>query len=159
MSALTFAMIKPGAVHRGLVGSIIKRFEDRGLNIVALKMIKVTKKQAQEHYFEHRDKPFFSELVDSIMSGPVVVLLICGEQAIELVRNMAGATDPLKSIPGTIRGDFSADLTNNIIHTADSEESVVHESEIYFSVEERIKYNRITDIWSFENVTSKNQEK
>ena len=146
----TFVMIKPGAVHRGLVGEIIKRFEQRGLSIMAQKMIMVSLDQASEHYAVHIEKSFYQSLVEYITSGPVVVMVIYGENACKLVRNMAGATNPLDSIPGTIRGDFSADLENNIIHTSDSIENAKFEMNIYFDDEEILEYKRITDRWSFE---------
>ena len=146
----TFAMIKPGAVHRGLIGEIIKRIEIKGLNIVAMKMIWVNKDQAHAHYVEHLDKPFFDDLIACITSAPAIVLAIEGEEAVALVRNMAGSTNPLKSEPGTVRGDFSSDLENNIIHTADSVLSAKRELEIYFSKEEYLDYKRITNKWSFE---------
>ncbi len=148
MKTKTFAMIKPGAIHRGLAGEIIKRFEHRGLSIVGMKIINVTEKQAKEHYQVHESKPFYPNLVSYIMSGPVIVLVIKGENVIELVRNMAGKTDPIQALPGTIRGDFSADIQNNIIHTSDSPETAVHEIGIYFAENEIIDYKRVTDNWS-----------
>lgn len=150
MHSKTFTMIKPGAVQRGLVGEIIKRFETKGLNIVALKIINVTDEQAEQHYSVHKDKSFYPQLVEYITSGPVVVMMIEGENAVELVRKMAGDTNPLKSSPGTIRGDFSADIENNIIHTADSLENAARECSIYFNSEEILEFQRVTDPWAFE---------
>ena len=146
----TFVMIKPGAVHRGLAGEIIKRFEQRGLSIMALKMIMVTQDQASLHYKVHVEKPFYNSLVNYITSGAVFVMVVYGENACQLVRNMAGATNPLDSIPGTIRGDFSADLENNIIHTSDSIDNAMFEMGIYFDNSEILDYHRITDKWAFE---------
>lgn len=146
----TFVMIKPGAIHRGLAGEIIKRFEQRGLSIMAQKMMMVTDAQASVHYAVHREKPFYQSLVNYITSGPVIVMVIYGENACKLVRNMAGATNPLDSMPGTIRGDFSADLGNNIIHTSDSLENAKFEMGIYFNDDEILDYHRITDHWAFE---------
>ncbi len=148
MNNQTFAMIKPGAVQRGLAGTIINRFEQRGLNIVGLKLINVSEKQAKEHYEVHRDKPFYNDLVNYIMSGPVMVLVISGENAVELVRNMAGNTDPLKALSGTIRGDFSADIQNNIIHTSDSLVNAEKEINIYFNTNEIINYQRVIRNWT-----------
>ena len=145
-----FVMIKPGAVHRGLAGEIIKRFEQRGLSIMALKMVMVTQEQASVHYQVHQEKPFYQSLVNYITSGPVIVMVVYGENACKLVRNMAGATNPLDSIPGTIRGDFSADLENNIIHTSDSLDNAIFEMGIYFDNNEILDYHRITDHWAFE---------
>lgn len=149
MLTKTFAMIKPDAIHRGLSGEIISRIERRGLTIVGLKLINVTEEQAQQHYAPLKERPFFEDLVRYIMSGPVIVMAIQGENANQLIRNMAGDTDPTKALSGTIRGDFSADIQNNIIHTADSAESALRELNIYFSEEELIKYFRVTDTWSF----------
>lgn len=146
----TFAMIKPGSVHRGLVGNIISRFEHKGLTIIGMKMIKVTREQAFEHYSAHKDKPFFNNLIECITSAPVVALVIQGENAIDLVRIMAGSTNPLESLPGTIRGDYSANIENNIIHTADSVDSAKREINIYFSKKEIQEYKRITEKWAFE---------
>lgn len=145
----TFAMVKPGAVHRGLIGEIIKRFENKGLNIVGMKMICVSKEQALAHYDVHKDKPFFKDLVNYIMSAPVVTLVIEGENVIEIVRKMAGDTNPLNSVPGTIRGDYSADIENNIIHTSDGEQTAAKEISIYFTKEEIIEYSRVIEKWSF----------
>lgn len=147
---VTFAMIKPGAVHRGLIGDIIRRFEYRGLSIIGMKFIQVTEEQACEHYKEHEGKSFYPRLISYIQSGPVVVLAIYGENAITLVRKMAGATNPLEAIPGTIRGDYSADIENNIIHTSDAKETATRELSIYFSADEILDYQRVTNAWSFE---------
>lgn len=146
----TFAMIKPGAIHRGLIGEIINRFERRGLNIVGMKLVEVSSEQAHSHYEEHKSKAFYPRLITYIMSGPVVILAIRGENATTLVRNMAGATNPEDALPGTIRGDFSADIENNIIHTSDSMQNAQKELEIYFRTSELIDYSRITNKWSFE---------
>lgn len=145
----TFALIKPGAVQRGLIGKIISRFEDKGLNVNAIKIVHVTEEQAKKHYEMHSEKPFFKNLVESLTSSPVVCLVMSGENAIEIVRMMAGSTDPLKSLPGTIRGDYSCDIQNNIIHTSDSKENVVREIGIYFSDSEIIDYNMSLNEWTF----------
>lgn len=147
---ITFAMIKPGAVHRGLIGDIIRRFEYRGLNIVGMKLIQVSEEQASEHYKEHEGKSFYSRLISYIQSGPVVVLAIYGENAVSLVRKMAGATNPLEAQSGTIRGDYSADIENNIIHTSDAAETATRELGIYFQKNEILDFQRVTNIWSFE---------
>lgn len=147
---VTFAMVKPGAVHRGLIGEIIRRFENRGLSIVGMKLIQVSESQARDHYMEHAEKSFYSRLISYVQSGPVVVMAIYGENAVALVRQMAGATNPLEAIPGTIRGDFSADIENNIIHTSDCVETAERELAIYFNDGEIIDFERITNAWSFE---------
>lgn len=146
---ITFSMIKPGAVNRKLVGEIINRFEKKGLNIVGMKLIRVTKTQAAKHYYSHHEKPFYQTLVDYIQSDPVVVFVIEGENAVNLVRLMAGSTNPLEAQLGTIRGDFSADITNNVIHTSDSIENAYREIAIYFKKDELIEVNHLMDKWVF----------
>ncbi len=148
---VTFAMIKPGGTQRGFIGKIITRFEDKGLNVMALKMINVSEEQAKKHYEMLSDKPFYDDLVESLMSSPCVVMALSGHHAIELVRLMAGATDPLKAQPGTIRGDFSCDIQNNIVHTSDSVENVIREMDIYFSADELVEYEKELNKWSFSN--------
>ena len=146
---ITFAMIKPGAVERGFIGKIITRFEDKGFNILALKTIRVTREQAEKHYEMLSSKPFFNELVESLMSSPVVVMGLSGQNAIPLVRAMAGATNPIEALSGTIRGDFSCDIQNNIIHTSDSIKNVIREMDIYFTAEEILNYEKELNKWSF----------
>lgn len=141
----TFAMIKPGGIQRNLVGEVIKRIEQKGLKICALKMINVTKEQAYQHYDVHQDKPFFDKLVKSITSSPVIVMVIEGKHAVEITRALAGATDPIKAEPGTIRGDFSSDMTFNIIHTADAIERAKYEIAIYFDEKEILDYQKSND--------------
>lgn len=145
----TFAMIKPNAVARGLVGEIIKRFENKGLTISALKMINVTKEQAQAHYKCHEGKPFYDGLITTIMSGPAVCLAISGHDAIKIVRLMAGTTNPLESQPGTIRGDYSCDMKLNCIHTSDSIESAQYELSVYFDESEYVQIDKSNDNWIF----------
>ncbi len=132
----TFVMIKPDAVQRGLIGEIISRFERKGFKIVAMKMIKMTREQAEELYAPHKDKPFFESLIRFATSGPVVVMVIEGDSAIEVVRLMIGATDARKAQPGTIRGDFALDIEKNVIHASDSKESFEREHKIFFSKED-----------------------
>jgi len=125
-------MIKPDGVQQGLVGEIISRVEQRGFKILALKMLRVDDETAKKHYAEHADKPFFNSLVEFIKSGPVVAMVIEGEDAISTIREIVGATDPAKAAPGTIRGDFAHDITHNIVHAADSPESAKREICLYF---------------------------
>lgn len=139
----TFAMIKPNAVQRNLIGEIIKRIEQKGFMINALKFINVTKQQAEKHYDVHKERPFFNELVTSITSNPVVVMVVSGNNAVEIMRLLAGATKPTESLPGTIRGDFSNDIGMNIIHTSDSVENAKYEMSIYFNDSEIIEYNKV----------------
>jgi len=129
----TLVLIKPDGVARGLCGEIIARFEKRGLKIVGLKMLKLTREQAERHYAEHKGKPFFSSLVDFITSGPLIAMVLSGETAIQTVRTMMGATNPAAAAPGTIRGDFALAVTQNIIHGSDGPDSASREIDVFFS--------------------------
>lgn len=145
----TFVMVKPNGVERTLVGEIIKRIERKGLEINALKILLVSKEQAEKHYDVHQNKPFFQELVQYICSGPVVAMVVSGNNSVEIMRLLAGATDPTKSQPGTIRGDFSSDIRLNLIHTADTVERAKYEISIYFNENEIIDYKRAIDKHTF----------
>ena len=136
-------MLKPDAVARNKIGEIVSRLERVGLRIVALKMDMVTLEKAEEHYREHIDKSFYQELIDYITSGPVVLMVVEGLNAVEIMRKIAGATDPLKAAPGTIRGDFALSVTYNMVHSADSVESAKREIEIYFPETDFLEYNRL----------------
>lgn len=146
----TFVMLKPGAIQRGLIGSILSRFERRGLKIVALKMIHVSPELAQKHYEEHKEKPFFEGLVNYITSNPVVVMVISGENAISVVRSMMGATNPLESAPGTIRGDLGLFMGKNVVHGSDSQASAKREISLFFREEEKLTYGRCDEQWIYE---------
>jgi nucleoside-diphosphate kinase len=126
-------MIKPDGVVAGLTGEIIARIERRGLAVVGLKKVTVSREAAEAHYAEHSDKPFFGELVAFITSGPVVMMAVDGQGAIGALRTMMGATNPLNAAPGTIRGDFALDVGQNIIHGSDGEESAARELALHFS--------------------------
>ncbi|MDW8328663.1 MAG: nucleoside-diphosphate kinase [Candidatus Bipolaricaulota bacterium] len=128
----TFVMLKPDAVERRLMGELIRRIEQKNLNIVALKMMRIERKLAETHYGEHREKPFFKELVGFVTSGPIVAMIVEGPNAISVVRAMMGATNPFNAAPGTIRGDFGLDLTKNLIHGSDSPESAKREIALFF---------------------------
>ncbi|MEM0021166.1 MAG: nucleoside-diphosphate kinase [Fervidicoccaceae archaeon] len=132
----TFLMIKPDAVERKLVGEIISRFERKGFRIVALKMLKMSREQAESLYSPHREKPFFKDLVDFATRGPVVVMVLEGDSAIDVVRLMIGSTDGRKAAPGTIRGDYALDIQENVVHASDSKESFEREYRIFFSPSE-----------------------
>ena len=132
MSERSFVMIKPDGVAAGLTGEIISRIERRGLVIVGLKKLIVSPTAAEAHYAEHRDRPFFGELVDFITSGPVVMMAVDGQGAIGAIRTMMGATNPLNAAPGTIRGDYALDVGQNIIHGSDGEESAARELALHF---------------------------
>ncbi|MCX5998671.1 MAG: nucleoside-diphosphate kinase [Chloroflexi bacterium] len=132
----TLVLVKPDGVQRGLAGEILSRLERKGLRIVALKMLKMDRSLAERHYDVHRGKPFFSSLVDFITSGPIVAVVVEGKGAVEVVRRMMGETDPLKSAPGTIRGDFGLEMEQNLIHGSDSEENAQKEMALFFSAKE-----------------------
>lgn len=124
----TFCMIKPDGVRRRLIGDIIARFERKGLTVVALDFCTLTQDQAEHHYAEHKDKPFFAELVAFITSGPVVPMVLEGPDAVAAARALIGVTDPLKAAAGTIRGDYGLRLSENVIHGADSLASAKRET-------------------------------
>ncbi len=147
----TFAMVKPGAFQRCLVGRIISRFEDRGLKLVGMKMLHIPKELAEKHYGEHVGKPFYDGLVSYITSGPVVAMVLEGPSAITVVRNMMGKTDPLGSDPGTLRGDFGLFLGKNIVHGSDSEASAKREIELFFTLQELVEYTRCDEQWIYED--------
>lgn len=138
MVELTFAMVKPEAVQRGLVGKIITRFEDKYFKLLALKVVNVSQKQGSDLYKQHQGKPFYDNLLEYVQSGPVVVMVLERENAVEMVRKMIGNTDPLKADPGTIRGDFGHSIDHNVIHAADSSENADREIKIFFMPEEII---------------------
>lgn len=132
MSERTLVLIKPDGVERGLVGEVIARIERRGYRIVAMELRTLTADIAQEHYGEHRDKPFFADLVSFITSGPLVAAVIEGPDAIVAWRTMMGATNPINAAPGTIRGDFANEMQNNVTHGSDSPESAAREITLFF---------------------------
>ncbi|MEY4915034.1 MAG: hypothetical protein RJA02_1303 [Armatimonadota bacterium] len=126
-------MVKPDGVARRLSGEIIRRFENRGLRLVALKLVVPTRETAEAHYAVHSDKPFFGELVDFVTSGPVVAMVWEGNDAIALCRQMIGATKPINATPGTIRGDYTCDMMSNLIHGSDAPETAAEEMALWFS--------------------------
>lgn len=146
----TFAMVKPDGVQRGLAGGILARFEHRGLKLVGLKLMLIPREMAEDHYGEHRGKPFFGSLVDFITSGPVVAMVLEGKEAVTTVRGMMGATDPLKADPGTIRGSLGLDVGRNVVHGSDSLTSAEREIGLFFRPEELIGYSRSIDAWLYE---------
>lgn len=146
----TYLMVKPDGVQRGLAGEIIARFEKKGFKIAALKMLRISRELAEKHYGEHVGKPFFESLVGFITSGPVVAMVVEGKDAVSAVREMMGATDPLKALPGTIRGTYGIDIGRNIIHGSDSKESAAREIALFFKEEELWDYSRAIDRWIYE---------
>ncbi len=144
----TFVAIKPDGVQRGLVGEIVSRFEKRGLKLVGMKFMQVTKELAETHYGEHKGKPFFEGLVGFITSGPVVAMVWEGKDAIAIARNTIGATNPAAAAPGTIRGDFAIEIGRNIVHGSDGPESATREIGIFFSTGELAdNWNRTVQCW------------
>nr|WP_199172691.1 nucleoside-diphosphate kinase [Petrotoga sp. 9PWA.NaAc.5.4] len=136
-----FVFIKPNAVRRSLIGEIISRYEKKGLKIIALKMIQMTKTQSEKLYKEHEGKDFYKPLIDFVLSGPVLVMVLEGERAVEVVRHMHGDTDPLKAFPGSIRGDYGLTVRKNIVHASDSQEKAEKEWQIFFDQEELLEYS------------------
>lgn len=129
----TLLLLKPDAVMRGICGEIIGRFERKGLKIIGIKMVHLSREQGSIHYAEHQGKVFFEELVEFITSGPLIALVVCGENAIKLSRMMMGATNPLEAAAGTIRGDYATVMRQNIIHGSDSPESAKREIKNFFA--------------------------
>lgn len=147
----SLVILKPDAVQRGLVGTLIGRLEARGLKIVGLKLMQIDEALARRHYAEHEGKGFFAGLIEYITSGPVVVLVISGENVIKMIRNTVGATRPVDAAPGTIRGDFAVTVGRNLIHASDSPESGEREAANFFTEDELLKsFERATDPWIFE---------
>jgi len=149
MRERTFFMIKPDGVHRAIVGEIVGRIEKKGYKISAIKMLHITKEMAKEHYGEHVGKPFFQPLVDFITSGPVVAMVVEGENSIEGIRTMMGKTDPKTSAPGTLRGDFGINLSRNVVHGSDSPASAEREISIFFKPDEVLDQARNDEKWVY----------
>jgi nucleoside-diphosphate kinase len=130
--ARTLILVKPDAFARGLSGEIIARFERKGLRIVAMRLMTMTTDEAQRHYAEHEGKPFFAELVEFIVSGPLVAMVLAGEEAVAAARQVIGATNPLDAAPGSIRGDFAIQTGQNLVHGSDSDQSAEREIALFF---------------------------
>lgn len=143
----TFLMVKPDGVQRGLVGEIVRRFENKGFQLIGAKLMVITKEQAEAHYAEHAGKSFYDELVQFITSGPVFAMVWQGDQVIALSRTMMGKTNTLDAIPGTIRGDYAVHTGMNIIHGSDSPESAEREINNFFKPEELVNYNQTMQQW------------
>ena len=146
----TLIIIKPDAVQRGLIGRIITRFERRGLRIAAMKLIHISEDLAERHYAIHKGKPFFEPLIDYITSSPVVVMVLEGNDAIEIARRTMGATKPAEAAPGTIRADFGLEIGRNLVHGSDGPETAAFEVPLFFDEEELLVYARDVDPWIFE---------
>ncbi len=144
---VTFTMLKPSAVTRGLIGQIIARFETKGLKIIALKMHAITQTEAEQLYSVHKGKPFYQSLVEYITSAPVVAMVIEGTDAVKTVRSMIGATNPKEAAAGTIRGDMALETQKNVIHASDSAENAQEEMKIFFQMENLVNYRRADEDW------------
>jgi nucleoside-diphosphate kinase len=143
----TLVIIKPDGVQRGLIGEIINRFEKKGLKIIAMKLVSVSKDLAEKHYGVHKGKPFFKPTVKYIMSSPVVTIVLEGNNAIDLVRTMMGKTNPQDAAMGTIRGDYGQFIGRNIVHGSDSPDTAEFEISLWFKPEEIASYTRIDEEW------------
>lgn len=143
----TFLMVKPDGVQRSLIGEIVQRFEKKGYQLVGAKLMQISQELAEQHYAEHKERPFFGELVSFITSGPVFAMVWQGENVIKVAREMMGKTNPAEAAPGTIRGDFSVQVAMNVIHGSDSPESAEREVNLFFSPEELVSYTKDINKW------------
>ncbi|QFZ92413.2 nucleoside-diphosphate kinase [Synechococcus elongatus] len=146
----TFIAIKPDGVQRGLVGTIISRFEQKGFKLVGLKQLKPSRELAEQHYDVHRERPFFNGLVEFITSGPIVAIVLEGDGVVAAARKLIGATNPLTAEPGTIRGDFGVNIGRNIIHGSDAIETAQREIALWFSPEELTEWAPTIQPWLYE---------
>lgn len=149
MDEKTLIILKPDCIQRRLVGRIIQRFEDKGLTIVAMKLVQMSKELAQRQYAPHKGKPFYPGLIDYVTSGPVVVMVLVGTGCIDVCRKLMGKTFGYEAEPGTIRGDFGASKTYNLIHGSDSAETADIEIGLYFQPDELLDYRTATHNWVF----------
>lgn len=146
-SQRTLIIVKPDAVQRGLAGAILTRFEQKGLRFAGLKLMQIDRALAERHYAVHQGKPFYEGLVDFITSGPVVVGVLEGPQAIDATRNLMGATHPVTAAPGSIRGTYALEIGQNLVHGSDAPETAAYEINLFFKPEELLDYRRDVDRW------------
>ena len=146
----TLILVKPDGVQRGLIGEVISRFERRGLRLVGLKFMQMSKELAERHYHEHEGKPFYPGLIEYITSGPIVAMVWEGSGAISVARTTMGGTRPAEATPGTIRGDFALEVGRNIVHGSDGAETAAYEIDLYFNEDELVSWDRSVDSWVFE---------
>lgn len=146
----TYVMVKPDGVQRGLVGEVVRRIESRGLKIVAMRMNTISRELAKRHYAEHAKKPFFGSLIDFITSGPSVSMVVEGKNAVQVMRTLNGATNPVNAATGSIRGDFALDTGRNIVHASDSPEAAEREIKIHFKESEMAGYTKVDEAWVYE---------
>ncbi|MED4138434.1 nucleoside-diphosphate kinase [Priestia megaterium] len=145
----TFLMVKPDGVQRSIIGEVISRFEKKGFQLVGAKLMHISQELAETHYGEHKEKPFFGELVKFITSGPVFAMVWEGENVISVSRQMVGKTNPQEALPGTIRGDYGLIVDKNIIHGSDSPESAEREISLFFESEQLTFYKKDADAWIY----------
>lgn len=143
----TLILLKPDCVQRRLVGNIIQRFEQKGLRLVALKLVQASRKLAEEHYAVHKGKPFYDSLLSFLVSGPTVAMVWEGREAVTVARTLIGATDGTKAPPATIRGDFALSVQNNLVHGSDSPENAAKEIAIWFSKDELVSFSPVDEKW------------
>ena len=150
MTERTLVLVKPDGVQRQLTGRILARYEERGLKLVGLKLVQVSRATAEEHYAAHREKPFFAGLVDFITSSPLVAMAVEGTNAVSVCRAINGATRPHEAAPGTIRGDLALETGMNLVHASDSPENAAQELALWFEPAELLDYERAVDAWIVE---------
>lgn len=146
----TFIMVKPDGVQRNIVGDVVTRFEKKGFQLVGAKLMNVSEDLAKEHYKEHKEKPFFGELVDFITSSPVFAMVWEGENAVTVARKMLGKTNPAEAEVGTIRGDYGLQVAKNVVHGSDSNESATREISLFFEESEIVNYTKLINDWVYE---------
>ena len=146
----TLILVKPDGVQRGLAGEIIGRFERRGLKLAGMKFMQMSRELAETHYAVHKERPFYSALVEYIISGPIVAMVWEGNNAIAAARATIGATNPVEAGPGTIRGDFGMEVGRNLVHGSDSPENGIKETNLFFTEDELVSWDRSTEGWIVE---------
>ena len=146
----TFLMVKPDGVQRNLIGTVVSAFERKGFKLVGAKLMWVSPELAEQHYAEHKGKPFFPNLVRFITSAPVFAMVWEGENVIAAARQMMGKTNPMEAAPGTLRGDYAISVGMNLIHGSDSPESAEREIKLFFREEELLNYEKVLDRWIYE---------
>ncbi|MCL2687435.1 MAG: nucleoside-diphosphate kinase [Methanobrevibacter sp.] len=150
MMEKSFVMMKPDTVQRRIMGKVLSRFEEKGLQLVGMKLIQIDEALAKEHYGEHAEKPFFNDLVSYITSSPALAMVIKGEDSISLIRKIVGATNPKEADLGTVRGDFALDMGRNVIHASDSPASAEREISLFFDEDEICEYEMVDNAWIYE---------
>jgi nucleoside-diphosphate kinase len=143
----TLVLLKPDAIHRRLVGALLQRFEQKGLRLVGLKLVQASRQLAEQHYAVHKGKPFYESLLQFLTSGPTIAVVLEGREAVAAVRNLMGATDGVKSPPGTIRGDYAISVQNNLVHGSDSPENATAEINLWFKPDELVSFQPVDTAW------------